>query len=273
MHGKNGIKLIACDIDGTLVVNGKVVSPELRHIFAELRRQGVAATLCTGRMPHWTVAVADELGLTEYLICTEGGHVFYRPTGEDLHYAAIHRRVVESVARLTEGSPEVGLAAMCHDTIWATSRLAARRAHWWGSRSKVVHDVRDAPPPVLLVLFGPQEVLERGSRALRDELPAELAFIHDIENQGSYAHFKICAPETDKGVGAERLVRRLGGDRTQILAFGDYLNDLGIMRHAGHSICPRDAHPEIRRIATRVSPYSAEEGFVVREIKRTFGLP
>ena len=273
MQGPSGIKLIACDVDGTLVVGGQVVTPELKDIFAELRRRGVFAALCTGRMPHWTTAVADELGVMEYLICTEGGHVLHRPTGKDLHYAAIDPTVINAVAARIEEASDIGLAAMCHDTIWTTSRLAARRAHWWGHQWKIVRDPRKVPSPVLLVLFGPRDVMERTARSLREELPARMAFIHGVEDQGDYSHFKICAPETDKGVAAERLVRHLGGDRTQILAFGDYLNDLGIMKHAGCSICPREAHPLVRRAATHVSPFSAEEGFVVREIKRIFGLP
>jgi len=96
--------------------------------------------------------------------------------------------------------------------------------------------------------------------------------INDIEAQHSYAQIKICAPGTDKGVGAERLVRHLGGEMSHVLAFGDYFNDLPIMRRAGLSICPRDAHPLVRDTAMYVSAYSAAEGFVARELQKLFSL-
>ena len=122
------------------------------------------------------------------------------------------------------------------------------------------------------MLFGEQGPLADLCSSLRDRLPEEKAFIHDVEDQRYYGHFKVCSPETDKGVGAEKLVGHLGGDRSQILAFGDYLNDLGIMRDAGYSICPRNAHPLVCDAASHVSPHSTEDGFVARELERIFSL-
>lgn len=269
---KDRVRLIACDIDGTLVSGGQIVSPELKDLFAGLARRGVQATLCTGRMPHYTVGVADQLGLTEYLICTEGGHVFHRATGEKVHYAAMDEQVIEAVDSAVRQTPGVELMAISDDTLWASSPLAAQRGDKWGNRWRAMDSVRDVPGPVLCVLFGPHRAMDRLAGQFRDRLPADKAFVHDPEDQGDYAHFKVCSPETDKGVGAEKLVQRLGGDRSQILAFGDYLNDMGIMKHAGQSICPRNAHPAVRQAATRVSPYSTEEGFVAREIERIFGF-
>jgi len=271
MSAVNDFRLIASDIDGTLVVRGKVVSPELKGIFAELRRRGVAVTLCTGRMPHHTVKVADELGVTDYLICIEGGHLFHRPTGERIHYAAMDGAVTEKVGRLVASHPEAEMAAMAGDTIWVTTERAAQRAHFWGSQWRLTPDARTVPQPILFVLFGPHQLMGDAAQTLRRELPEDL-FVHGVENMGGYAHFKVCRLEADKGIAAERLVRHLGGERSHILAFGDGLNDLGIMKHAGCSICPPEAHPLIRGAATRVSPHSAEQGFVARELKRIFGL-
>jgi len=272
MEPERNIRLIACDIDGTLVSNGAVVSPELKDIFAELARRDVAVTLATGRMPHRTVGVADELGLTEYLICTEGGHVFHRRTKDTIHYVAIDRGVIDAVAHVIESDPDTDLAAISEDVLWATTDSAGRHAHWWGDRYQIMRDIRDVPEPLLLMLFGEQAKLAEVCASLRARLPTDKAFIHEVEDQRYYGHFKICAPETDKGIGAERLVRHLGGDKSQVLAFGDYLNDLGIMRHVGHSICPANAHPLVRETASHVSPYTTEQGFVARELERIFGL-
>lgn len=272
LQSPNHIKLIACDIDGTLICDGRIVSPELKDMFAELSKRGVWATLCTGRMPHRTIGVADRLGLSEYLICTEGGHVFHRPTGDTIHYSSIDGMVVEEVARLVEAEAGIELTAISGDVLWATHDEAGRHAHWWGDRYELVRDVRDVARPVLIMLFGEHCALTRACAVLRERLSAEKALIHDVEDKGGYGHFKIGDPGTDKGVGAEKVVQRLGGDRSQVLAFGDYLNDLGIMRHVGYSICPANAHPMVRATASYVSPYSAAQGFVAREIARIFGF-
>ena len=266
------IRLIACDVDGTLVVGGRVVSPELRSIFGLLAERGVAAALCTGRLPHWTEPVADELGVADYLICTEGGHVLHRPTRRRLHYATLDAEVVHDVARLVDDRPGLAVAALGDDRIRASSEEAARRAHWWGHRRELVHDIREGDEPVLLVVFGPPALVREVHHTAAERFDPRCTTVHDVEEQEEYGQVKIGAAEADKGVGAERLVRHLGGELCHVLAFGDYLNDLPIMARAGYSICPVDAHPAVQAAATRVSPYSAEEGFVARELRRTFGL-
>ena len=65
----NDVKLVICDVDGTVAIDGCVVSPELKTIFEVLSRRGVTATLATGRMPHHTMGVAQALGLRGHLIC------------------------------------------------------------------------------------------------------------------------------------------------------------------------------------------------------------
>jgi hydroxymethylpyrimidine pyrophosphatase-like HAD family hydrolase len=248
------------------------VSPELKGIFGRLRARGIEVTLSTGRLPHWSAAVAEELGLDGYVICTEGGHVLHRLTREPVHYAALPPAVVHVVAQLAESDPAISLAGMGDDVIWATSDEAARRAHWWGRNCRRVADIREAPPPVLLVLFGPGDSTATAVSVLREVLGDNAGVVvHDAEDQGGYAHAKISSRQTDKGVGAEHLVRRLGRSLSEVLVFGDYLNDLGIMRRAGYSICPRGAHPQVMGLATRVSPWSAAEGFVARELRQLFG--
>ena len=267
-----GIRLIACDVDGTLVVDGRVVSPELRGIFGHLAEREVAAALCTGRLPHWTEPVADELGVAEYLICTEGGHVLHRPTRRKLHYATLEPAVVSDVAQLVGEHPGLSVAALGDDRIRASSEEAGQRAHWWGHRRELVRDIRETGEPVLMVVFGPQPLVRDVHRAARERFDPRYTTVHDVEEQAEYGQVKIGAADADKGVGAERLVRHLGGELCHVLAFGDYLNDLPIMARAGYSICPVDAHPAVQAVATHVSPYSAEQGFVVRELRRTFGL-
>lgn len=268
----HNIKLIALDVDGTVAVDGRVVTPELKHLILGLRERGIVTALCTGRMPHWTEAIADSLGVEEYLICTDGGHALHRASGVKLHYPTIHASVVEQVARLADNGSSLDVASIGDDVLWATSDLARERTHWWGHRCGGIGDVRQTPPSVLLIVFGPHEAVGEARATLCEELNAEAGIVYGVEDQGDYAHFKVCHPEADKGVAAEKLVEHLGGDRSQILAFGDYLNDLGIMRRAGYSICPRDAHPVIRDAASHVSPHTAEEGFVAKEIKRIFDL-
>lgn len=267
-------KLIVCDIDGTLAIKNKIVSPELREVFAELQGRGVQTALCTGRMPHWTEGVAAQLNLDGYTICNEGGLVFHRGSGEILHHALLPQATVELAWEIAHDDPYLrpDLAVMCRDQIFTTSELAGQRAHWWGFRWQVVEDPAVLVEPSLAVISGAHASVRLAWETMRQaDLPAE-TFLHPVEDHGEYAHFKICHVEGDKGVAAERLAQHFGGDRSSILAFGDHTNDLGMLHTAGLSICPRQAAPIIHEAATLVSEYTTEEGFVLREVQRIFGL-
>jgi len=91
------IGLIVCDVDGTVAIDGQVVSPELRGIFATLAERGVAATLATGRTLHHSKAVADALGLDGYLICSEGGCVVSADGTNYIHHADMDTEAIAQV--------------------------------------------------------------------------------------------------------------------------------------------------------------------------------
>jgi Cof subfamily protein (haloacid dehalogenase superfamily) len=89
---------------------------------------------------------------------------------------------------------------------------------------------------------------------------------------GSSAQFvEVAAPGVDKGGAIGWVCRQRGYDLTQVLAFGDWLNDLAMLRVAGWSIGMANAHPEVLAIVDEVAPPNHEDG-VAQVLEALLGM-
>ena len=79
--GIKAIKLIALDLDGTLLRKDKTIGPATKQLLHDLHRRGIAITIATGRMYHFSQHVQDLLGFPLNFICTDGAYL--RPASAD----------------------------------------------------------------------------------------------------------------------------------------------------------------------------------------------
>ncbi len=268
----DSIRLIVCDVDGTVAMDGQVVSPELRGIFAALAERGVAATLATGRMRHHSKAVADVLGLDGYLICSEGGCVVSADGASYIYHADMDAvavaRVVDAIG---DAEPALEFGVLSRDSIYVASEASRDRVRSWGSNLVQVEHWTKAPEPLLLLIFGPEAVVHPLAARLRQALPDDMSVILETQNP-SRPQIKVCSAQVDKAVAARALSEHMGVGLANVLMFGDWLNDLALLRAAGYSIVPSSGVPEAQAAASKVSQYSCAQGFVARELEELFGL-
>ena len=275
IHGQlmncNDVKLVVCDVDGTVAIDGCVVSSELKTIFEVLSRRGIAATLATGRMPHHTRSVAHALGLTGHLICAEGGCVVSVDGAEYLHHPHLSPEAMAAAAAIVaDGDEGLKFAVLSRDTIYVGDDETRWYARPWGSGVTTIAHWTDAADPLLVLIFGPPEAIDDLAVRLEQNMPDSMAVILE-KHTSSYHQIKLCSKQVDKGVATRVLGRHLGIGMENVLVFGDWLNDLGLMRAAGYSIAPSSGAPEARAVASKVSAYSCAEGFVARELEAMFG--
>lgn len=267
----NDVKLVICDVDGTVAIDGCVVSPELKTIFEVLSRRGVTATLATGRMPHHTMGVAQALGLRGHLICAEGGCVVSVDGNEYLHHPHMSPETMATAAAIVGDDEELTFAVLSRDTIYVDDDEARGYARPWGSGVTNIDHWTDAADPLLVLIFGPPEAIDDLAVRLEQNMPDSMAVILE-KHTSSYHQIKLCSKQVDKAAATRVLGGHLGIGMENVLMFGDWLNDLGLMRVAGHSIAPSSGAPEAKAAASKVSAYSCAEGFVARELEAMFGL-
>lgn len=253
-------RLVALDVDGTLVDSSNLVSGEVREAVGALTDAGVPVILATGRSWHSAAPIVGQLPLqrTEH-VCSNGAVTVRFPPFE----------VVDLVT--FDPAPVIGRILREHP-----SALLAVEVVGQGYR------VTDHFP--IGELHGTIEVTDADDLAahdvtriiVRDPNASEREFVtlaHRLGLEGvSYAigftaWLDIAPHGIDKGHGLARVCTRLGIDPADVLAMGDGRNDIEMLTFAGRGVAMGDAPAEVREAADAVTGRFAEGGHLA-ELRR-----
>ena len=260
------IKLIALDIDGTLVGHDLNISPRVRATIARAVERGIAVTLATGRGAAPTQIFAAQLHLTTPLICLQGAQVYDAVNARSLHESRLQPEVVP----------------------WVVARAAERDWHvHFETPSMVYMPNSQRPPEVLRALFRVSatthvedfltEMPETPTKFLvavhdpseRDAVEAELRRLLAAEGLAidlivSHPNFiEGLPPGISKATGLAWLIDCLGIAVEDVLAIGDNDNDITMIEWAGTGVAMGNASPAARAVADWIAPAVDEDGAAV----------
>ena len=260
------IRLLATDLDGTLVGADLVIRPRVAAAVAAAQAQGVVVVIATGRMYRSTLRYARALQLRAPLICYQGAYIREMPNGDEPAAAPIrHVTLAAQVARQAiRWSRENGLDPHVN----MDDRLVMERGdegaadyeRLSGIDADFVPDlVAAVVRPVTKVLaVGPPGVPERVLAAGRE------AFVGRAEVTVSHPEYlEFTAPGVTKGQALRWLARRLRIPLAATMAIGDQYNDLEMLAAAGHGVAMGGSPAEVRAAARHVTASVDEEGFAV----------
>jgi len=260
------IRLLALDLDGTLVGPDLIVLPRTRAAIRDAVRRGVHVALATGRMPTSAEPFAEVLGLRDPIIAYQGALVreLPRPVAgrPRLGRLVYHRPLAADVARETirwtrERGFNPHLNHLERFIIPAGDPRTDDYSAFLGARAEIVPDLeRWIRHPVSKVLA----VGDAGAPlAYLDEARAHFAGRAAVTV--SHPEFlEFLAPGVSKGRAVAWLARRLGIPIEQTLAMGDQFNDLEMIEAAGHGVAMATAPDGVRAVARYVAPPVADEG-------------
>jgi len=258
------IRLVALDIDGTLVGEDLVVGERTRAAIAAASANGVAVSLVTGRMASSAVRFARALDLRGPLIAYQGGlaRLMPEPGSARLGRLLWHRPVPAAVAReAIVWSRERGLDPHVNHLERFILRADDPRAEdystFMGAQAELVPDLLAAiVHPVTKVLAVGDE-----HRPLEVLAEARACFAGRADVTISHPRFlEFVAPGVSKGDAVRRLARRLGVPLANTLAVGDQYNDLEMLSVVGHGVAMPSAPAAVVAAARYVAPPVGEEG-------------
>jgi hypothetical protein len=262
------IDLIALDLDDTLLGSDLTVSDRNRSALAEAQERGIRVVLASGRSVHSMRHYAALLGLDgpgDFLVCSNGAETYDAETGALLEERRLDSALCPEVARAIEerGFPwqiyEEGIIHVSRPTPWAheDSRLT-------GQPAILVEDELEFFARGLLKFVVPGE--PGRIEILRRELSAAFAGRAEVITSKPY-FLEVLALGVDKGAALERLAARLGLGMERVMAVGDAMNDLGMVRAAGFGCAPANALPAVKAAARFVSAFTNEEDAVADLIR------
>jgi Cof subfamily protein (haloacid dehalogenase superfamily) len=251
-----GIRLVACDLDGTLLRPDETVSDRTRAALASARDAGITVVLVSGRPPRSLGPIAERIGVGGIAICANGAVVWDLDSGTMVDHtplaAELATRLVHALRRAIPGA----LFAV------ELERGFGREAGWSDDLAAARPDVLEADalelitgPVTKLLVRHPTmafpEVAERARAAVGDDAVVTWAGLRLVE---------ISAAGVTKAFALERLCHRLGIAAAEVVAVGDMPNDLAMLDWAGTGVAVANAVPEVLDAADEVTAANTEDG-------------
>ncbi len=259
-------RLVACDLDGTLVRSDGSVSPRTREALAEVEKAGVLFVMVTGRPPRWMAQVADQTGHRGLAVCANGALVY------DLHTEQVVRTNVLDAA--AAGQVVAALREELPGISFAVERGAGgfAREPAYVPRFDNESPLRVAPVEELLEQ-GVVKLLARhesfGSDELLLQARARVGTLAECTHSSLDGLLEISATGVSKASGLASLAKEWGVDAAQVVAFGDMPNDLPMLAWAGHSVGMANGHPDVLAAVDEVTASNDEDG-VAKVLDRWF---
>ena len=262
------IRLIALDLDGTLLNSDKELTERNRAALAAAAEAGVEIVPATGRFYRGMPAVIRELPFVRYAVTINGAQVLDVRTGETLYAAEIPTEEALSFLSYLDTLPVI-YDCYAGGGGYMTDAMQRRAADYISNARSLdmVLRLRSPVPELKAYLaenrLSPQKIqLFTRDIPLRDALVGELAerYPRLAVTTSLPNNIEINSMDADKGKALLGLAERLGVDRAQTAAFGDALNDLTMLRAAGTGVAMGNAHPALKEAADAVTADCDHDG-------------
>jgi Cof subfamily protein (haloacid dehalogenase superfamily) len=257
------IRLIALDIDGTLVGDDLVVGARTQAAIRAALARDVSVSLVTGRMVSSAMRFALELGLTAPVVGYQGGLIreMPEPGSRRLGKLLVHVPLAAAAARdIVAWSVANGLDPHVNHLerfiLRTNDPNADDYSAFMGARAEFIDDLRSLDHPVTKVLAVGEPPLPVDVAPL-----ARAHFAGRADVTISHPRFlEFVAPGVSKGRAVRYLARRLGIALGATLAIGDQWNDIEMLAEVGHGAAMPTAPAGVKAVARYIASSVADEG-------------
>ena len=278
-------KLVALDIDGTVLDSSGHVSRRLKRALALLARRDVRTVLCTGRRWRTTLPVMGEIENAHALaVCCGGALIKDGTDNRTYHAIPLPRRAARHVAEAMRGKDLVPFILLDRDAgerellISDLDRAHAADLPYVKSNEEFVEYYPGEFPKLaepVLVVYTMDEVrrVSAAQQPLQRKLAGEstLTAMHQGRYGAAQWALEAHGIRATKWNALRWLLKRWRVPARQVVAIGDDVNDIPMLRAAGMSFAMGNAVPAVKRVASRTTTSNDEDG-VVEALCSVFGM-
>ncbi|MER7703308.1 Cof-type HAD-IIB family hydrolase [Kitasatospora sp. NPDC097605] len=251
-------RLVATDLDGTLLNSVESVSARNRAALADVTAAGALHIIVTGRSAVWARPVFDEIGYRGIAVCGQGAQVYDAGAHKLLTSLTLDRRLAAlAIERIEEETGPLAVAAN-QDGLEGDVLAGPGYELQIGSELPVVRTPKDelltAPISKLYIQhhgLSDDALAEAARRAAGDLVGVVMAGAGIVE---------LLPLGLSKATGLSIAARRLGVRAADTIAFGDMPNDVPMFGWARHGVAMANAHQELLAVADEVTLSNDEDG-------------
>lgn len=256
-------KLIATDLDGTLLRDDLSISPFTRRVLSALDEHSIHVVFVTARPPRWMDPLASAVGGHGTAICMNGAMTFSFEDGESSDILGFsHSALVDLIADLRGALPGIAFAAERPSGAVFDPHFTSE--HPYGPETVIapVESIADDVVGKLLARMPGMPDIEFFK--IIDEVVGSRAL---LAYSGASGLAEMTAPGVTKAAALERWAASLGITAEQVWAFGDMPNDIPMLKWAGRGIAVANAHPDALAAADHITVSNNEDG-LAQEVLR-----
>jgi 5-amino-6-(5-phospho-D-ribitylamino)uracil phosphatase len=268
---KNQIKLLVLDIDGTILDKHGNISETDFQALEEVRRKGIAVSLCTGRAAGSCKQILNRLSLDGLHVFCDGALVCNSDFDREVYVKPIQQDLLK---RVCKKAAEYNLPI----ELYSSSTLFIEHETWitniqrkfFGIDPRVISfnsiSERERIIKGGLIISSPEE--EARTSAFSAEFKDELFFSWARTPAYPCTNFiNITAAGVSKGAALEALTYHLGLKLEEVMAIGDGNNDLTLLSKAGFSVAMQNAPDELKSVADYITA-GVEQSGVAQAIRK-----
>ena len=255
-------KLIALDMDGTLLTSDKKVSDRNKKAIKAAEEKGIKVVLASGRPAEGLRHYLEELELLkedDYVLSFNGGVSQKAKSGEVISRTVLKGRDLKYINNIAK-ELNVNIHAFSEKSGLITPKIS-KYTEVEADINKInigivdFDTIDDEENIIKVMIIDPEEVLEEAIK----KLPKELYEKYTVLRSTPF-FLEFMNKEVDKGEGLKRLAESLGIKREEVIAMGDAGNDLSMIKYAGLGVAMENGFAEDKENAQFITKSNDEDG-------------
>lgn len=261
------IKLIAIDMDNTLLNDQKQVPTNFEAVLDECQRRGITVVIASGRPLNTLKELFGPLATKLSYVTDNGGLV--ELNGKIIHTSLMDQKTIHEIAHLVKGVDDCCLVYCALDHAYVDRHALIDQdviGHYYIDL-RIVEDLETVMAPVNKVtVYSRSHVVDITESLVRPAFGEQLEVVISDKVWAD-----VMNKQVHKGIGIEALMKALNLKREETMAFGDYFNDVEMLKTVGESYVMTNAPEEMKQYGKHIAKSNNEEGVTQAIIKDVFG--
>lgn len=282
---ENKYKLIAIDLDGTLLnLYGEVSNTNKQAINMAIQK-GIEIVLTSGRMPKAILSIADEINANNYIISGNGASVYDVQNNKIIYSNYISRKKVLEIIEMCEKN-NMFYSIYTNNAI-LTKSLNYNILYYNSENNNkpedkkikinILNDIYEYVKEYInddflkITICDDNEIVFRSImnklKVIKDVDVLEVSHMSrkiitygSQEHEVSYFYTEITNKNVNKWTAIQELIKTIGIEKEQVIAIGDNINDQEMLMNAGVGIATGNSSPKVQEIANDIVATNNEDG-------------